>query len=386
VPILPSAGKRIQELLGRTLSAVPAERESAVAQLTLLGPRTIPQVRDFLGKAPATGRLAALEVLERLGEARGLDAALPLTTDTHEEVAVRAIQVAAGFKEPRSAAALRAALSSGSSTRRRAAVKGLGQLHGLGVVEAVEPLLAVLLDSGDEEALRLDALESLSSLDRRTLLPALRRLAKDPSPALVRAAAALAEDASRASRGAPPSSEPASTSTLLAHLTAPRTASAEITAILENLVQQRSPALLPLLARRLETVSAEHREAETGARAKARLHLALAALGSRIALHDLRDMLKARPLHAARDLLAAAELVGDASLVPAIAVLAADEPRLAEATATAFRAIAARLKLRRTSRVIQGLRGEHKAALLALWPYGRLPSRGASRALKRKLR
>ena len=323
-------------------------------------------------------------MLERLGEARGLDAALPLTTDTHEEVAVRAIQVAAGFKDPRSVAALRAALSSGSSTRRRAAVKGLGQLHGLGVVEAVEPLLAVLLDSGDEEALRLDALDSLSSLDRRTLLPALRRLAKDPSPTLVRAAAALAGDASRAT--AHPSFEPASPSTLLARLTAPGTASAEVTAILESLVRQRSPTLLPLLARRLETVSAEHKEAETAARAKARLHLALAALGSRIALHDLRDMLKARPLHAARDLLAAAELVGDASLVPAIAGLAADEPRLAEATATAFRAIAGRLKLRRTSRVIQGLRGEHQAALLALWPYERTPSRGASRARNRKLR
>ena len=384
--ILPSAGKRIQELLRRTESAVPAERESAVAQLTLLGPRTIPQVRDFLGKAQATGRLAALEVLERLGETRGLDAVLPLTTDAHEEVAVRAIQVAAGFKEARSVAALRAILSSGSSTRRRAAVKGLGQLHRLGLVEAVEPLLRVLLDQSEEEALRLDALESLSSLARRTLLPALRPLAKDQSPALVRAAAALVREAARANSAEPLSAAPADIPTLLARLTATRTSSAEVTAILAALVKQRSPALLPLLARRLEAMSAEGPKAEPTARAKARLHLALGALGSRIALHDLRDMLKARPLYAARDLLAAAEVVGDASLVPAIAALAADEPRLGPAAATAFRAIAGREHLRRTSRVIQGLREEHKTSLMTLWSYGRAPSPGASRARNRRLR
>ncbi len=326
-------------------------------------------------------------MLERLGDTRGLDAVLPLTSDPHEEVAVKAIQVAAGFKEPRSGATLRTVLSSGSSPRRRAAVKGLGQLHRLGLVEAVEPLLGVLLDPSEEEALRLDALESLSSLDRRTLLPALRPLAKDRSPALARAAAVLAGGASRAERAQPPSAEPVDPAILLARLTAPRTPSAEVSAILAALVQQRTPALLPLLARRLETVSAEDLKAEPAARAKARLHLALAALGSRLALHDLRDMLKARPPHAARDLLAAAELVGDASLVPAIAALAVDEPRLAPAAATAFRAIAGRLSLRRTSRVIQGLRGEHKAALLALWPYERAaPSPGASRARNRKLR
>jgi HEAT repeat protein len=386
VPILPSAGKRIKEWLRRLESPVPAERESAVARLTLLGPRTLPHLEEFLGEAHAAGRLAALDLIERLGEARALPAVLGLTTSDDDQVARRALEVAAGFPEPQTARALRAVLAGAPSTRRAAAAQALGQLHRLGLVDAVEPLLDLVLDAEEDEAIRLGALEALSSLDARALRPALLALGKDKSPVLVRAAALLGGRRSAGKIAEPSSSAEADVSTLLARLTSPRTSPAEVETVVAALVERRSPALLALLGRRLTEIGGGAPTRAT-AQAKARIHLALAALGSRIALHDLRELLKARPVHAALDLLTAAGRAGDASLVPALAALAADEPLLAEAAAPALRAIVEREKLRRTSRVIANLRPEHQAALNALWaPPQRGSSTGASRARKRRLR
>ncbi len=388
MPILPSAGKRIQELLARLESAASAERESAVARLTLLGPRAIPHVHAFLATASTTGRLAALEVLERVGGAESLKDVLALVKDPSEAVGRRAIEAAAGFPAPRAADALRETLSSRSASRRRAAVEGLGHLHRLGVVEAVEPLLSLLLDVEEDPALRLEALQSLSSLPHKTLLPALQTLAHDEAPEVAKAASDLARHVVGARGKTLVLAREMDVPTALARLTAPGLSADEVTPIVATLVKGRSPALLPILRQRLETLSAPAgaHGAETMARAKARIHLALGALGSRIALHDLREMLRGRPLYAAHDLLAATDLVGDTSFVPALAALAADEPGLAAAAAPVLQAIVRREGLRRTSRVVMGLPPAHKTALEALWPPQRGASGGASRARNRRLR
>jgi hypothetical protein len=356
--------------------------------LTLLGPRTLPHLPEFLVEASAGGRLAGLDLLERLGETRGLPAVLGLMTSDDDEVAVRAFEVAAAFPEPRTARAVRAALAGALSPRRAAAARTLGRLHRQGVVEAVEPLLDLALDAQEDEAIRLEALDALSSLDERALRPALLALAKDRNPALAQAAALLG---ARRARGGTPKAAPEAASaagvpTLLARLVSPRTSATEAESVVKALVEQRSPALIALLRLRLGEIGAAAATRAT-AQARARIHLALAALGSRIALHDLRELLKARPVHAAQDLLAAAGRVGDASLVPALAALAADEPLLAAAATPAFQAIVEREGLRRTSRVIVGLRPAHRVALNALWA---APQRGAStgerRLRKRRLR
>jgi len=388
MPILPSAGRRIQDLLGRLESAAAAERDSAVAQLTLLGPRTLSNVPGFLSRASRTGRLGALDLLERLGAPASLPLVLGLIRDGQEEVARRAIEVAAAFPDPRTAEALTTVLASGAPALRAAAAASLSRLHGLGLVEAVDPLLRLLFSVDEDESLRLAALEALSAIEPRTLRPALRRLAGDESPALVRAAADLLARLGnvKAPTVTAPSHPHASLATWLGRLTSSRTHAADVPKVLAALVAQRSAALVPHLRQRLEELGRDAADAtaESVARAKARVHLALAALDSRIALHDLRDMLKARPLYAAKDLLTAAEQVGDASLVAAIAAIAADDPGLAEPTATAFRAIALRGRLRRTSRVIRALRPEHRAAVESLLPRQRPASPGASRARDRR--
>ena len=127
---------------------------------------------------------------------------------------------------------------------------------------------------------------------------------------------------------------------------------------------------IPVLGRALERLSQpddDERAQAVRAVAKGRLHVALAARDSRIALFDLREMLRARPVRALDSLLAAAARVGDDTVVPALVGLAAEGPALLEACAEPFAAITRRTKLRRTSAAFKSVRPQHRPALDALW-------------------
>jgi hypothetical protein len=90
-------------------------------------------------------------------------------------------------------------------------------------------------------------------------------------------------------------------------------------------------------------------------------------MGSRIALYDLREMLEARPLLAAPSLLKAAAAVGDGSFLPTLAALACAEPDLLDDCRSAFRAVAGRENLRRSSKALKAVRPEHREGLARLW-------------------
>jgi hypothetical protein len=137
-----------------------------------------------------------------------------------------------------------------------------------------------------------------------------------------------------------------------------------------------SPTSIPVLHRALTRLSAQAALAPAArAQGKAALHEALGALGSRIALYDLREMLEARPARAWEQLLAVAQTLGDASLVPALTALATDVPEATAACARALKAIVAREGLRRNSRAVKAVKPEHRAALDSLWSH-RLAARG----------
>src|SRR5262249_30191044 len=138
----------------------------------------------------------------------------------------------------------------------------------------------------------------------------------------------------------------------------------------EALQRVGGPSSIPVLARALERLSAApDDDTSHGMRALAKgsLHAALAALDSRIALFDLREMLLARPPRALDVLLPAAGRVGDASLVPALAALAAESELLVETCAEPFAAIVRREGLRRTSAVMKAVPAAHRPGLEALW-------------------
>jgi hypothetical protein len=362
VPIVPSRSARIQELLGRLASARPAERESAIAGLILLGPRVVEPLGAFLGTAGRAGRLAALEVLEGIDDRAALAPLLDLARDADEAVALRALEAAGGRPDPRAVEALAAILSApGPASRRRAAARALARLQAAGLVEALDPLAARLLDEREEAGLRVAILDSLLAQDPplapRTLRPLLKRLASSADPEL----AARARATARAGIGERLVEE------LMSPGLGPEAAARTIAAL-----ARRGATAIPVLQRALERLGPMRRGADAASlRARAALHEALAALDSRVALYDLRETLETHPRAAMPALLRAASRVGDASVVPALARAVAEDAALLEGCAVALAAIAARERLRRTSAALKAVRPEHRSAFDLLWDRAR---------------
>lgn len=395
MPIVPSRAERIRELVGRLASEGAAERDSAVAQLTLIGSRIVAPLRASLAEAPARARLASLEVLERLEDPRALPAILALVSDPNRAVALRAIELTGEQPDNRSAPALAAVLTEGPLPRRRAAAAALAALHHAGVVEALAPLVDTLVDETADARLRLDLLDTVAGLDpalpRRTLKPLARRLASSQNPALASRAEELTGVRTGDSEAGAPKED------TVDRLAAGPATVAEARSLAATLDQQADPPLERLrdtldraedpravqaLAVALETIGgpaaipalkralarladgpASVGDPDERLTARAVIHSSLAALDSRVALHDLRELVVLRPAGLMPGLLEAAAKIGDASLVPALAQAATDDPTLLEPCGATYRTIARREKLRRTSSALRKVRAEHRAAL-----------------------
>lgn len=401
MPILPSRSREIQTLVARLSSARPAEREAALARLTLLGSRALPAVLAALPGSSPELRLRVLDLLERTGDPLARAEVMALCRDPEGEVARRALALLPRYADAKAVATAARVLDGGPPDRRRAAARALCALHGRGLVEAMEPLVDVILDEEEDEGLRGEALESLSAVDPKTGEALRRQLARGRSP--------LARGAAEASNEEP--LPPSGVAALLVRLESPALRGDEalriardlkavgasalpaLHAVLERatgprplgvlaevIAHLRSPTSIPALSRALKRLRDLPLRAGGEARAEAiaRLHLALAALDSRIALFDLRERLQAEPLLAAATLLEAAERIGDATLAPALACIHAEERTLRARATSAFAAIVAREHLRPRSAALRGVRPQDREALQALW--ATLPS-GYSRTL-----
>jgi HEAT repeat protein len=395
MPIVPSRAERVHALVRQLASERSAERDSAVAQLTLLGPRAVEPLLASLADGPTSARLAALEVLERLGDRRARPAVLRLVHDPSRAVARRAIELAGQRDDPGSAAALAEVLARGPAAHRRVAAEALARLHGAGAVEALAPLVDTLVDDDADTALRLAVLDALLRIDpplpRSTLRPLHRRLASSRDPRVAARAADL--DRRGGGRGGPtdvverlrggeiPADEArkiaasftdsgdAPLERLHEALDQAQTARSYL-ALAVVLGTVGGPASIPVLSRALARVSdseGSEEDPDDGLAARAAIHSALAALDSRVALHDLRELIGRHPRPVMPALLGAAAGVGDASLVPALARAASEEPALLEPCASTFVAIARREKLRRSSAALRRVRAEHRGALDAFF-------------------
>ncbi len=396
MPIVPSRAGRIRALVEQLASDRRAERDSAVARLTLLGLRVVEPLRASLVGASARTRLAALEVLERIEDPRALPALLSLTGDPDRAVALRAIEAVGRRPDPRSLSTLTGILGSGSTRRRGAAARALARQHEAGLDEALDPLVDAVVDEKAETRLRLVLIDVLLQIEpplpRATLRPLGRRLASSRAPAI---AARAAEIEGVGARRTLTSGTPADLVGRLekgvskdeAREVAARLGQAETIPLerlhqaLERAVVPRAigalavvvgsvggPPSIPVLSRALARITETPGPGGSGAgglEARAALHSALAALDSRVALHDLRELVATRPEGVMSSLLDAAARVGDASLVPALARVASEDPALRPPCAAAYAAIARREKLRRTSPSLGKVRAEHRPALEA---------------------
>ena len=390
MPIVPSRSRETQALVARLSSQSAADREAAVARLRLLGPRAVPAMLAVLPGSGPELRLCVLELLEHTPDPRALAEVMALCRDRDAPVARRALALLPRLWRAEGGDRRGADPGRGPPDLRIPAVRALCGLHGRGVVEALEPLIDAILDEAEEERFRLEALASLQSVDPKTAATLRERLARGTG--LVPAAT------TRTSFGT--EGEPASPRALLDRLEhqamgpdeTVRTARAleamgaaalpGLHAVLDRAADPRlvsalaevagrlhSPTSIPVLSRALKRLADLPRRATDEGRREAasRIHVALAALDSRIALFDLRERLQAAPIGSAVPLLAAAERIGDASLLAALARLYAEEPAPRGAVASAFAAIVGREKLRPRSAALRSLKAEDREALEALW-------------------
>jgi hypothetical protein len=368
VPIVPSRSARTQELLGRLASSSAAERDSAVAGLTLLGSRVVAPLGAFLPAASSTARLAALDVLEAVEGRAAATAILLLARDPDDRVAARALEAAGERPDSRSVAVLAGVLSApGPLARRQGAARALARLEATGLVGAFEPLAERLLDEREQPELRCVILDGLLTreppLAARTLQPLLERLSSSSEPELAararRTDAKTVEERLAEALASPGLSDAASA----------RTAAA--------LVRRGAVAIPPLVGAldRLGPLGGDPEPARL--RARGRLHEALAALDTRVALFDLREAIAAHPRAAMPSLLRAASRIGDGSVVPALVRAAAEDAALVDACAATLAGIAARERLRRTSPALKSVRPEHRATLDLLWEAARRHRRRA---------
>ena len=317
-----SSSKQIDTLIAGLGAADAVAQETAVARLTVLGPRAVERLIAATASGDAGTRAGAWRALEAIGDPRALEPALRALADTGlaETVGVAAASVA------------------------RSHLRGA---HG---ASAVDRLATLLLDRTRPEAVRLAALRALRDLDAAAIAPILASLSGDPN-VTIRTEAGLGD------RGAPRGpDDPAVVVARAADGRLPDDAAALRHAL--NLSGASTP--LPSLLKVVERVR-EREEAEPPATrdqwrlARAAAHVTIANRDSRIALYDLRESLEAAKGALPVEFLAALSRIGDASCVEAIAAAhaKAKDAWWRQHLADAFRTIVAREKLTRRHAIMK---------------------------------
>jgi hypothetical protein len=333
VPIKKSSARQIDVLLADLGSDRAATREAAIARLTIVGGRAVDRLTLLVDSdAPPTARAAALRTLEAIADIRALDSVLHQIEAADITVACAATSAARAF--------LRSAR---------------GNI-------AVDRLTTAALDRTRDEQVRIAALRALGDLEPSTLAPLLAALQADPSDA-VKAATRMsmaidpAEALMRAAdRGLPQEPEELG----------------------EAVSQAAASIALPVLLRVLERVRDRERNEPDArgaewTRLRGRVHVALAARGSRMALYDLRESLEAAVEPLPVEFLAALSTAGDASCLEAIAAAYARGDSSGwwrDHLADAFTTIIKREHLTRRHAVVKKIQRRWGNVIEELWARG----------------
>jgi hypothetical protein len=319
-----SSAKRIEALITDLSSTSAVTRESAIARLTLIGPRAVARLITLIQSGPpAPTRAAALRALEGIEDPRAVDPAILAIEDADPEVALAAIGVA------------------GVHLQRRNSAKAL---------TALDRLTATSLDRTRPDAIRSAALRALSGLDRRTIAPLLRSLGADPVVAQTHAR-------TRRERGGRAAADPREILRSAAEQGLPDDAEE----LHQAVVTSGDSVALSTLLRIVERV--RERETETapaGPRAswatvRAAAHVALANRASRLALYDLRESLETANGRLPIEFLTVLMLIGDASCLHGMAIAHARsrDSWFRERLADVFRTVVKREHLTRRHAVLK---------------------------------
>jgi hypothetical protein len=403
VVIKRSSSAEVTRLLQALLDTDPVGRETAAARLAILGSRVVERLVALLPSLPdADRRTAVLDVLERIGDARGAVAATPWLRNEDPAVALAAVAVVRrtlGDEVPDAAAlaaeALAATAMDAAQPRpiRDAAFEALTDLPR----EVVEPLLAKFPDErSSDQAPAADGSGRRKTSTGPPLAPGAPGIGSTREPrAGIRTRVADGEVDSRGRPGAVavprdtrapgsggPGLEPgdarASNATGLASEDVARLAAwvqeepatgspEEVRRALAGGAREAPLSLLHHLvtkARRVEA-DAAGREAEQWRVLRGAAHQVLADRGSRVALYDLRETLEHPPGTLPVSMLAALAAVGDTTCLDATASAwaATGDAWLKDQLRDAFAAIVSRERLTRRHASLRRVAAHHPALL-----------------------
>jgi len=330
--------------------------------------------------SPCTRNENSLPCLRVWKLAVGRTTLLLLDSDASANARVAALRTLEAIADPRALDRVLEAIDAGDATVASAAASAARVfLRGPRGNIAVDRLTTAVLDTARNEDVRIAALRALGDLERSTLAPLLAALQHDPSDAM-KAATRLSsavdpvEVVTRAAdRGLPEDPEELG----------------------EAVARAGGDIALPLLLRVIERV--REREASEPAarraewtRVRGRVHVALAARGSRIALYDLRESLESMStsLMSAQsaplpvEFLSALSTAGDVSCLEAVVAAYARATPSAGSTgpkgdqwwrdhlADAFKTIVKRERLTRRHALVKKIEKRWGSALEELWAGG----------------
>jgi HEAT repeat protein len=324
VAIRSSSAREIDSLIADLTSERPVVRETALARLTVIGPRAVVHLVGLVENTatPPSTRLAALRALDAIDDVRAIDVARSSLSDADLRVAVAAAGVLQRF------------------------------LTGSRGVEVTDALTAKALDRDAEDAVRLAALVALEDLGRVPLEPLWKALAQDSSRS-VRAHVAQAGTGHAEVGDVVAADDPEK---LRRELSMRRTA--PTVAELQGLIDR--------IRSREESETGPQRDAWRRARGAA--HVALARRGSRLALYDLRESLERAKTPLPVEFMAALSLAGDATCLEAIAAahshaVGPENEWWRDHLADTFRAIVQRERLTGRNAVMKKIRKRWPAIL-----------------------
>jgi HEAT repeat protein len=316
-----SAATEIRELIAALGGIDEVRREAAIARLAVIGPRAVDGLRRaYTSASDRDTKIAVLRALESAGDRRTVAVARDAMAEGGD-VAVAAT------------AALRGLLDSP---------------HGPTGTDALDVLVAAVLDPAVERRVRLAAFDALQGMPEGVRARVAEALQSDPDPGLKARAPHLSRDAAAADAVWQDALEGRLPDT-------PR--------ILGDVAHVRAAAAaLSTLQKMIEAVRTREGTVTSTKRAewqvvRGALHQVLALRGSRVAVYDLRESLQDARGHLPTSFLAALHAVGDESclepLVGAYVRAPADDARWRVQLAAAFRAIARREKVTRKHAVMK---------------------------------
>lgn len=426
-----SRANEIPELVRRLGSRRPARVDAAGARLSIIGARAVENLVEALEGDNNRIRARVMPLLALIQDPRGREPLIAMLLDRNPSMRETAARCLARFPAADVVAALNRCLKRERDERVRvAAVHALVEQYAAGREEAIRLVLPTLLDPDEPEAIRLAACALLRALRPGQRRGILARLREDASAA-IRArgeeierieACGEAEDAripalleALAASDYPTWNEAvrclrACGSQVIAPLIDEMRRRAHdpeyctrAGMVLKSLGPRRGRPLADALERveeplplqvlvevigalgeksmiyRLKDLIDRIASEPAGAggandfdpmrRVRAKAHLELARIGSRVAIRDLRDGLDNGNHRVELEMLAAVELIGKREeLAPLLRAFGREEGFVGERIARVVRSIMKRERIRRNNRMFQTLGADQRSALEKIFP------------------